>query len=288
MLAIYKKELKYYATSMMGPVFVALFLVAAGFMSSMINLRMGAANFEYVLGSYMTMLFIILAPILTMRIMAEEKRSRTDQLLLTSPVTVEKIVFGKFFAVATVLLIVVAVMCLYPLILSNYGEVSFKTAYTGILGFALLGFALLALGIFISTCVENQVISAVVSFFSILVLYFISDIAAMFPSDNRTALIVLSVLAALVCALIYLMLRNAFVSVGVFVLAEAALVIAYNLRQTLFDGILVKLFSWLSVMDRYATFMNNSLDLSSVIYLLSFTYLFLFLSIQSVKKRRWK
>ena len=288
MLEIYKKELKYFFTSMMGYVFIALFLLAAGYVSSRMNLYVGYANFEYVLSSYMTLLFIVLAPILTMRIMAEERRSKTDQLLLTSPLSVEKIIFGKYFAVATVFLVVVAVLMIYPLILSSYGEVSFRTAYVGILGFALLGLTLLALGTFISTCLENQVIAAVVSFFSVLLLYFISDIASMFPSSNRSAILILSVLLLLVCLLVYWMLRNIIVASAIFVIGEAALILVYKLHQSFFDGIVVKIFSWLSVMDRYQTFMNNSLDLSSVIYLLSFTYLFLFLSIQSIKKRRWR
>lgn len=288
MLAIYRKELKSYFTSMMGYVFIALFLLAVGYVSSRMNLSATYSNFEYVLSSYMTLLFIILAPILTMRVMAEERRTKTDQLLLTSPITVEKIIFGKYLAVATVFLCVVAVMLIYPLILGCYGVVNYKTAYTGILGFALLGLALLAIGTFISTCVENQVIAAVISFFAIMLLYFLPDIGNMLPSDNRSALIVLSVVVVLVALLVWFMLRNIIVSAGLLVLAEAGLVLAYVAKQSLFDGILKKLISWLSVMDRYNSFMNNYLDLASVIYLLSFTYLFLFLSIQSIKKRRWR
>ncbi len=110
----------------------------------------------------------------------------------------------------------------------------------------------------------------------------------MFPSSNRSAILILSVLLLLVCLLVYWMLRNIIVASAIFVIGEAALILVYKLHQSFFDGIVVKIFSWLSVMDRYQTFMNNSLDLSSVIYLLSFTYLFLFLSIQSIKKRRWR
>jgi len=292
MLAIYKKELKYYFTStMMGYVFIALFLLAVGFFSAILNLYNMAANFEYVINpdnTPLTMLFIILVPLLTMRLMAEEKRTKTDQLLLTSPVSVEKIVFGKYLAVATVFSAVVLVMMVYPLILSSYGEVSFGTAYAAIFGFYLLGLALLALGTFVSTCMENQVIAAVVSFFAIIAIYFISHVAGLFPSDNRTALIVLLILVLLIAGMMYWMLRNVIVSAGIAVVGCGALALLYFTKQTLFDGILLKLFSWLSVMDRYDTFLNNSLDLSSVVYLLSFTYLFLFLSIQSIKKRRWR
>ena len=288
MLAIYRKELKSYFTSMMGYVFVALFLLAVGYVSSRMNLSYTYSNFEYVLSSYMTLLFIILAPILTMRVMAEERRTKTDQLLLTSPITVEKIIFGKYFAVATVFLCVVAVMLIYPLILGCYGEVNYKTAYTGILGFTLLGMALLAIGTYISTCVENQVIAAVISFFAIMVLYFLPDIANMIPSDNRTALIVLTVVVILVAVLVWYMLRSIIVAAGLLVVAEGALVTLFFVQNSFFDGIIRNMISFLSVMDRYNSFMNNYLDLSSVIYLLSFTYLFLFLSVQSIKKRRWR
>ena len=273
---------------MMGYVFVALFLLAVGYVSSRMNLSYTYSNFEYVLSSYMTLLFIILAPILTMRVMAEERRTKTDQLLLTSPITVEKIIFGKYFAVATVFLCVVAVMLIYPLILGCYGEVNYKTAYTGILGFTLLGMALLAIGTYISTCVENQVIAAVISFFAIMVLYFLPDIANMIPSDNRTALIVLTVVVILVAVLVWYMLRSIIVAAGLLVVAEGALVTLFFVQNSFFDGIIRNMISFLSVMDRYNSFMNNYLDLSSVIYLLSFTYLFLFLSFQSINKRRWR
>lgn len=287
MLAVYRKELKSYFTSMIGYVFIAFFLMVIGFYFANLNLMGGYANFEYVLSSLM-FLFFILIPVLTMRVVAEERRAKTDQLLLTSPLSVEKIVLGKYLAVASVFLVVVFITLFYPLVLSRYGEVDYATAYAGILGFALLGLAFTALGLFISACTENQVIAAVISFVAILVMNFMSGLAGMLPSDNKTALLVLSILVVGVCLLAYFMIRSIALSAVAFVVAEGTLVLLYNVRQTFFDGILVKFFSWLSVVDRFDSFMNGTIDLASVIYLLSFTFIFLFLAVQSIKKRRWR
>ena len=138
MLPIYKKELRSYFTSMIGFVFIALFLVVVGIYFVSYNLVAGYANFDYVLQS-IAFLFIILIPTVTMRMIAEETKSKTDQLLYTSPISIEKIVSGKFFAVYTLYMIVVAVICFYPLILSQFGVVDFPLAYANIFGFALLG-----------------------------------------------------------------------------------------------------------------------------------------------------
>ncbi|MDF2950626.1 MAG: putative rane protein, partial [Anaerocolumna sp.] len=117
MLAIYKKELKSYFTSMTGYVFIAFFLIIIGIFFVIYNLLNQLANFEYVL-SDVSFIFVILVPILTMRLMAEEKKQKTDQLLLTSPVPVSHIILGKFLAVITVYFISIAIISFYPLIAS--------------------------------------------------------------------------------------------------------------------------------------------------------------------------
>src|SRR5690606_29702237 len=129
--------LKSYFTSMTGYVFIAFFLVIIGIYYVIYNMIQLYANFEYVL-SGVSFIFILLVPILTMRLMAEEKKQKTDQLLFTSPLPVGKIIAGKFFAVLTIFLVVMAIICLYPLILLQFGTLSLKVAYGSILGFCLL------------------------------------------------------------------------------------------------------------------------------------------------------
>ena len=137
MTAIFKRELKSYLTSMVGYLFIFFVLVLTGIYFSAYQLSGGYSKFEYTL-SALTFVFLIGVPILSMRVLAEERKQKTDQLLLTAPVSVWDIVFGKYLALVAVFAIPVVIMCFYPLIMSKFGTVSFASAYTGILGFFLL------------------------------------------------------------------------------------------------------------------------------------------------------
>ena len=147
MKAIYKKEVKSYLTSMIGYVFIFFILLLEGIYFTAYNLQNAYPLFGTTL-SAVTFIFLILVPVLTMKTIAEERKQKTDQLLLTAPVSVSEIVLGKFLAVATVYAIPVLIICLYPMIMGKYGTVSYAMAYTAVLGFALLGFAQIAVGVF--------------------------------------------------------------------------------------------------------------------------------------------
>ncbi|BCN29816.1 ABC transporter permease subunit [Anaeromicropila herbilytica] len=286
MLAIYKKELKSYFTSMVGYVFISLFLVVIGIYFYVYNLSNGYANFEYVLSS-ISFLFIVLIPILTMRLMAEEKRQKTDQLLFTSPLSEEKIIIGKYLAVLTVFVIAMVITLIYPIILTKYGTVDLKLAYAGILGFTMLGGAYLSIGLFISTLTENQVVAAVVCFIVVLLTYLMTGIAGMLPSDNCSAWIIFSVLFFIVCLVTYFMMHNITLSIGLGIIGECALAVVYFVKPSFFDGSVVKFFKWFSVIDRYDNFSLGILDLTSIIYYITLIILFLVLTVQAIKKRRW-
>ena len=123
MTAIYKRELKSYLTSMVGYLFIFFILVLTGIYFSAYQLGAAYPRFEYTL-SALTFVFLISVPILTMRVLAEERKQKTDQLLLTAPVSVEKIVFGKYLALVTIFAIPMLIMCVYPLIMTKFGTVS--------------------------------------------------------------------------------------------------------------------------------------------------------------------
>lgn len=286
MLAIYKKELRSYFTSMIGYVFIAFFLVIIGIYFFAQNLISGYANLEYTLSS-ITFLFVLLAPLLTMRLMAEENKQKTDQLLFTSPLTAASIVVGKLLAVFTIFLIVMGIVCFYPLILSLYGTVNMAAAYAGIFGFALLGAAYLAIGLFISSLTESQVVAAVISFIVFLVTLLMDAIASILPTDNRSAFLIFSFLMVLLCIIIYRMMRNMTLAVGIGAIGEIGLVVVYLIKPTLFDGLVVKVFDWVSVITRYDSFSYATLNVASIIYYLSLTFLFAFLTTQVIKKKRW-
>ena len=176
MTAIYKRELKSYLTSMVGYLFIFFILVLAGIYFSAYQLSAAYPKFEYTL-SAITFVFLIGVPILTMRVLAEERKQKTDQLLLTSPVSVGGIVIGKYLALVTVYAIPMAVMCAYPLIMSKFGTVSFASAYTAVLGFFLLGCANIAIGVFMSALTESQVIAAVLTFVLLFAFYMMNGIS---------------------------------------------------------------------------------------------------------------
>lgn len=176
MCAIYKKELRAYLTSMTGYIFMAVLLAVTSLYYVANCLVGGYPVFGAVLSSVYFVLLIIV-PVLTMRSMAEEKRQKTDQLLMTAPVSLWKIVLGKYLAMVTIFLIPMAVICLYPLILLQFGSVSLPMAYTAILGYTLFGAACLAIGLFLSAVTESQVIAAVLTFGVLFFLNMASGIA---------------------------------------------------------------------------------------------------------------
>lgn len=287
MLAIFKKELRSYFTSMIGYLFIGFFLAIVGVYFMAYNLQGGYANYEYVLNS-MVFVFVILVPILTMRLLAEEKKQKTDQLLFTSPLSVNKIVVGKYLAVFAVFVSAMVITMFYPLILSKYGTVSFKLAYTGILGFVLVGAAYLAIGLFLSALFESQAIAAVVTFVVLLITFIMQGIVSLLPTSNKAAWLIFSVIALLIAVVIYFMINNVTVAISLGVVLEAACAIIYFAKPSLYDGLVVKVFDWFSVVDRFDNFMNGILDLTGIVYYISITVIFIFLTIQSLNKRRWR
>ena len=181
MTAIYKRELSSYFNSMIGYVFVAVLIFFTGIYFMAYNLYNGLPQFSYTLYSLMSILLITI-PILTMKSMAEERHSRTDQLLLTSPVTLTGVVLGKYFAMVTVFLIPVALMAFCPLIIAMNGEARLLSDYAALFAFFLMGCVFLAIGMFLSSLTESQIISAVSTFAVLLVLFLWDDLVSFLPS----------------------------------------------------------------------------------------------------------
>ena len=186
MWAIYKRELRSYLTSMTGYIFMAVLLAVAGLYYTANCLVGGYPVFGVILSSIYFVLLIVV-PVLTMRSMAEEKKQKTDQLLLTAPVSIWQIVAGKYLAMLTVFLIPMLVLCLYPLILLQFGSVSLPMAYASIFGYTLFGAACLAIGLFLSALTESQVIAAVLTFGVLFFLNMSSGIANVIGAEGILA-----------------------------------------------------------------------------------------------------
>lgn len=183
MFAIYKRELKSYFTSVIACLFIAVTTLISGIFFVYYNLTYGASDMYPVYQCVFILVFTV--PILTMKVIADDRRQKTDQLILTAPISVGKIVVGKFFALMTIFAIPILIMCLYPIILSSFGTIAFKTAYTNILGLFLYGMAFIAIGIFISSITESQVISAILSIIVLLLGYMMSSLSSMISSEGN-------------------------------------------------------------------------------------------------------
>lgn len=241
MTAIYKREVKSYLTSMIGYVFIFFILLLEGIYFTAYNLQGAYPIFGSTL-SAIAFIFLILIPILTMKSIAEERKQKTDQLLLTAPVSVGEVVVGKYLALITVYMIPMAIISLYPLIMMKYGTVSVPMTYTAILGFVLLGLAQIAMGVFFSSITENPVIAAVITFIALFLCYMMEGIISLIPGT---------------------------------VMASA------------FGGIIEKVLNMFNIVSHFDNFTGGILDLQGVVYYLSVIVVFLFLSVQTITKRRW-
>lgn len=231
--AIYKRELKAYFTSPIGFSILIIFYLFSGiffgayFQSGMPDLS----------GIFSTMFYIVLVliPILTMRLFSEDKRQKTDQLLLTAPVKLPAIVMGKFLAALTVFGMAMAIMVVYQILVAFYVAPDWLVFAGNLLGMLLFGAALISIGLFISTLTESQVVAAIACFAAELFMVLMDVVASMLSSS----------------------------SVG------------------------YKILSWLSIYDRYTSFTQGTLDYSNVIFFISITFLFVFLTAMVNDRRRY-
>lgn len=286
MTAIFKKEFKSYFHNMIGPVFMAAVMVFIGLYFFVYNMNYGYPYFAIVL-SGVSIVFLLLVPVLTMRSFAEEKHSKTDQLLLTSPLSVTQIVLGKFFAMTAVLGICMIITCAAPVIIKLYGGGALLADYIAIIAFFLLGSAYMAIGMFISSLTESQVIAAVVTFCVLLVLQLVEGIGSIVSSSAMLSLIMMIVVVILIALLVYYMTKNVFIADGVGLVCVIALIVAYIIKKSIFEGLTGDLLQSVSLVSRFDSIINQTLDLSTIIYYISVSVLFVFLTVQSVQKRRW-
>ena len=246
MFAIFKKELRAYFTTPVGYVYTGVFLAVAALICAFTTLQQASYNtssyFQYLLFT-----FIILIPLLTMRLFAEERKTRTEQLLLTAPVTITGMVLGKYFAALTLFAATVLASCLnfVPLLGYTIAEQAASTSDTHIgpvggqvlgclIGVLLIGAAFIAVGLFISSLTENQLASAVVTIAVLAGLLFVGVAASMIKSEAvRTVL------------------------------------------------------DWISVLSRYDNFALGLFDFSALLYYISISGVFIFLTVRVYEKRRW-
>lgn len=287
MLAIYKRELSSYLHAMVGWVFTAVLTAFIGIYFMAYNLFQGDAYFSTALGATLFVL-LVLVPILTMRSMAEERRSRTDQLLLTAPVPVVGVVLGKYFAMLTVLAAPLLIACLCPLIIRMNGTAFLLADYATILAFFLLGAVEIAVGMLISSLTESQLLSAVGTFGLLLVLYLWDGLVDYLPSTASGSLAGLLVLLVVLCLLLGSGADNWLLTLIPLAVGAAVLLGCYFWNADWFSGLLPDVLGRFSLLHAFDSFSNDHVfDLRGILLYLSLISLLVFLTVQVLQKRRW-
>jgi ABC-2 type transport system permease protein len=286
MTAVLKHELKNYFHSLTAYVFGAGLLLAVGLGALRYNLQAAVSNFEFAL-SYFSIVLAVIVPILTMRVIAEERKQRTDQLLYALPITTTQVIVGKYLALLTVYLIPLCVIAVYPLIFSQFGDVYLLTSYGSILAFFLMGAALIALGVFISSLTDNQGFAAGIGIAVILLNYYSVSLSEYVSSTVFGSVVALCVIVLALGAVIKYLTKNENLAYAVCFVLIAVIAIVAFMDNTKFEGLLPAMMTRLSLFDRFTGFVNGVFDLTSVVYYASVAVFFLFLSVQSLEKRRY-
>ena len=286
MTAIFKREFRSYFTGMVGYAVAAVSLFFLGLYFTNRNLLYQSSDFAGVLYTT-TLILLFLLPAVSMRSFAEERRARTDQLLLTSPVNIPAIVAGKFLAQLAVFCVPLTAAAVMPLILTAFGKVSLISAYAALLGYILLGGACLAVGTFISCLTENQIVAYLASFVVLLIAYLMNGIKTMFTSGNILAFVVFALVLLAASAAVGVVCKNILAGGAVLVVGAAALFALFILRPawllSAFDAVLTVL----ALFAPYAEIIGGSFSLPVILYYLSVIGVFLFFTGQTLERRRW-
>ncbi|MDE5780792.1 MAG: ABC transporter permease [Lachnospiraceae bacterium] len=286
MTAVFKRDLKSYFSSMIGCLYIAFIISLVGIYFSFYNMKGGYPYFGDVLNSISYIVFLAL-PILTMRSFSDEIRTKTDQILYTSRVSIGKIVMGKYLSMVTVFAIPILVLCLCPLVISKFGNHDFKGDYACILAVFLIGCAYIAMGMFISSLTESPIIAAVITFAILLVLQMMSGITSFIPASEFGSFIG-CILIVIVAALIYFSLaKNGVAAAVLCVVGIAVLVILYFVKGSVYSNLLPSILNKIPLTVSLNNFSLKTFDVTAIIYYISIGCLFVFLTSQSIQKRRY-
>ena len=286
MIAVLKHELRNYFHTLTAYVFGAFLLAFVGIGAMLYNLQAAVSNFEYVL-SFSCLIFVVIVPILTMRVIAEERKQKTDQLLYALPITTTQVVLGKYLSLLTVYLIPLCLISVYPLIFSQFGDVYLLTSYGSIFAFFMLGAALIAMGVFISSLTDNQGFAAGIGIAAVLLNYYSVSLSEYVSATAFGSLAAICVLILVLGAVIRCLTKNDNLAFGLCLGLLAVTAVCYYLEPSSFEGLLPEIMTSLSLFERFYVFVNGVFDMTGIVYYLSVIVFFLFLSVQSLEKRRY-
>lgn len=289
MTAIFKRELRSYFHGMLGYVLTAFLLASSGIYFLALNLGYGLTDFGYYTLYRTIFMLLLYIPVLTMRSLAEERRSRTDQLLLTSPVPVWGIVLGKFFAMCAVFALPCLMDGVMILILWALGGTvpALAANFAALLCYFLLGCAAIAMGEFLSGLTENPIIAAVAGFSVLLLAYMMPSLRSLFNAGSAVALAVFTAIAGAVSLMAGLRTRSFILGCLTFAALCLGLTGLFLLQSAWLTEAFSAVLSVLCFFTPFEDFVNNSFSLPTLVYYLTVTGMFLFFTAQSIEKRRW-
>lgn len=235
MSAIFKREFKTYFTSPIGYIVLAMIFGLSGYYFFLYNLASGYADLSYVFSSVLTFLMLLVLPVLTMRLMSDDKRQKTDQALLTAPVSLTGIVLGKFFAAFLLFTIGISIMLVFAVIIATQITPDWLVIMGNFIGLLLLGGMIISIGLLISCLTESQFVAALGTFLASFALLMIDSVGSMLSSST----------------------------------------------------VAVAITDFLSVSQRYSNFTSGLMQYDDVVFFVSTTALFLFLTVRVLDRKRW-
>lgn len=287
MNAVFIKEIKSYYTSITGYITTAIMMLVSGIYIYAINAEGASGDFSSTFVNMAFIYFIVLIPLITMKTFSEEKKQKTDQLLYSLPVKSSGVVLGKFLSCCTVTAVPVVLMGLYPLIFSAYGNVNFLSAYSALFGFFMLGASLISIGMFFSSLTESQVVSAIITLVFILLGELLPSLSEYISSNAIAGAVVFMAMGLFVGFIVYFLTKNTVIGLSTAVLIDLAIAVIYIVKKEWLEGLLPSIAEKLSLFSRFNDFSSGVFDLTSIFFFISVTCVFLFLTVQSVEKKRW-
>lgn len=286
MLAIFEKEFKGYFTSPIAYVFMSFFLFMFGLYSTIINVMSQNGDYSFILSS-LTIVLMFTTPILTMRLLSEEKRNKTDQLLLTAPIKVSDIVIGKYLSAIALLGFTLLITMLHSVALSFWGDIPIAKILGSYLGYFLLGATLIAIGLYISSICESQIVAAIATIGVFLLVMLINNLSTIVPKQRSASFLFILALAAVIVVCIYFAIKQILLSLIIGGVSIGSLAALYFINGSVYDGLPTRIFQWLAIFSQYDSFVYGLLDVTAIIYYLSFIVLFIFLTMYTIQKRSW-
>lgn len=286
MAAVFKRDFKSYMVTMIGCVFVAFVICLISIYYSYYCLNSGYPYFGDVLCSIAYMVILAL-PILTMKSFADERKSKTDQMLYTSSLTVGKVVAGKYLAMAAVWALPMLVLCICPLILSQFGTVHYASDYSAILAVFLVGCAYIAIGMFISSLTESTIIAGVITFGVLLILQLMKGITSFISVKPSGSFVIIMIAVFAAAGIYYLLTKNPYMASGLAGAGFIALIAAYIKNKSMFYNLVPKFLNQIPLTDSLSNFSMKIFDVEAVVYYLSVLVVFVFLTTQTIQKRRY-